>query len=278
MSGPRRHRVDVVGLPTWLDPTRLLGPDFTWDAERTAWSATRDAEGAADVQARLRGLGFDGRALDVAVWPALSRSEVRAARTVDARRRRDTTPGFTRRGALLDAEGRFSLTPEALALDWGRAAWAAGHRRVVELGCGAGGNTLGFARAGLSVVAVERDAARLEMAQANARLYGIAAKVEWRCADALEVLAGLNPLDGDLFFVDPPWGEAWDRAHVDPFALPLLSEARAARGGRALWAKLPPSTDTRGLGADRVEAAFGEAGGDVQRVKALLARWSAAPR
>lgn len=94
------------------------------------------------------------------------------------------------------------------------------------------------------MVAIERDATRLEMAQANVRLYSVAAKVEWRCADGLEALAALDPLDGDLVFVDPPWGEAWDRAHVDPFALPLLNEARAARGGRGLWAKLPPSTDT----------------------------------
>ena len=278
MTAPRRHRVDVVGVPAWLDPVRLLGPDFVWDAVRAVWSATRDAEHAADVQARLRGLGFDGRALDVVVTPALNRSAVRAARTIDARRRRDTTPGFARRGAQLDAEGRFSLTPEALALAWGHAAWVAGHRRVVDLGCGAGGNTIAFARAGLSVVAVERDATRLAMARDNARLYDVDARVEWRCADALETLAALDALDGDLVFVDPPWGEAWDRAQVDPSMLPLLGTALAARRGRALWAKLPPSTDTRGLGAAQVEAVFGHAAGDAQRVKCLLARWPGASR
>ena len=276
MSAPRRHSVDVAGVPAWLDPVRLLGPDFVWDAERAVWSATRDVEQAADVQARLRGLGFDGCALDVVVIPPLGRAVVRAARTIDARRRRETTPGFTRRGAQLDAEGRFSLTPEALAVDCGRAAWAVGHRRVVDLGCGVGGNTMGFARAGLRVVAVEQDAERIEMARANARLYGVDARVEWRCSDAIDALSELDPLDGDLLFVDPPWGESWDRVHVDPAGLPLLGAALAARGGRALWAKLPPSIDTRGLGAAHVEAVFGHAAGDMQRVKYLLVRWSPA--
>ena len=135
---------------------------------------------------------------------------------------------------------------------------------------------MGFARAGLRVVAVERDAERIEMARSNARLYGVDARVEWRCSDAIDALSELNPLDGDLLFVDPPWGESWDRVHVDPAGLPLLGAALAARGGRALWAKLPPSIDTRGLGAAHVEAVFGHAAGDMQRVKYLLVRWSPA--
>ena len=59
---------------------------------------------------------------------------------------------------------------------------AAGVRRVVDLGCGIGSDALAFVRAGLEVVAVERDPDTAAVAAAN-----LAGRAEVRCADAEEV-------------------------------------------------------------------------------------------
>ena len=194
---------------------------------------------------------------------------VRGARTEDARRRRDTTPGFTRAGTRLDEEGRWSLTPEVLAMEMGRRI-AAAHpgATVLDAGCGAGGNTIGFARAGLRVIAVERDADRLAMARHNAGVYGIADRVRFVHGDALALA---QTLAFDLCFCDPPWGVDWDRAVTT--SVPLLTELP-----RPLWAKVPPSLDTRAFPEAQVWPFFGTRPGDARRVKFLLIRLEPNPR
>ncbi len=257
----RRHTVTVVGLPPWVDADRLLGAVFT--RNDTGWTATLSAAHAADVDARLRGLGF-GVPLEVRVHPGLHRPLVREARANDARRRRDTTPGFTRPGTRLDEEGRWSLTPEALALDLGRRARAT---TVIDAGCGAGGNAIGFARAGARVIAVERDARRLADARHNATVYGVADRIRFVHGDALDVV---RTTKADLVFCDPPWSTAWDRCHTGLPDVPLVTALLALRGERALWAKLPPSFDASQVPQAVAEAWFGRAAGDRQRVKFLL--------
>lgn len=244
---------------------RLLGEGAWSLAAEVDGTVTASAEltpmAAADVGARLRGLGFGGRPLDVQIDPAPGRARVREARTTDARRRRDTTPGFTRPGARLDEEGRMSLTPEVLALRVGERARG---RRVVDLGCGCGGNAIGFARGGASVLAVERDPGRLAMARHNARLYGVS--IDFRAGDD----ALLDELSGDVLFVDPPWGAGYDRVLTHLIDLPVLGRALAARGFAEVWAKVPPSFDPRDVPGCAVEPVFGEAEGDRRRVKFLL--------
>lgn len=257
--------VRIAPLPPWMPAARLLGEGAWVEGPSGTFTAELPVPAAADVAARLRGLGFDGTPLTVEVSPPLPRAAVRAARTEDARRRRDTTPGFTRGGARLDEEGRWSLTPEALALEMGRAL-AERHpgATVLDAGCGAGGNTIGFARAGLRVIAVERDPGRLAMARSNATLYGVADRIRFLVGDATTFLSELN---FDVLFCDPPWGVDWDRA-VGP-SLPLL-DTLAAR--RPLWAKVPPSFDTRRFPDATVEPWFGRRPGDHRRVKFLLLR------
>jgi hypothetical protein len=149
------HAVTVSPLPAWLDRARLLGAG-PWTHDGPTASASLDTRAAADLAARLRGLGLDGVPIELTVTPPLHRNVVRDARTEDARRRRDTTPGFTKSGTQTDDEGRWSLTPESLALRTGQdAAKRLGPSgRVLDAGCGIGGNSLGFARAGLTVLAV----------------------------------------------------------------------------------------------------------------------------
>jgi hypothetical protein len=161
-----RHRVRVAGVPAWVPVARLLGAGAWVPGVDGVYEAVLDTPAAADLSARLRGLGMGGQAFAVECSPALPRAAVRAARLEDARRRRDTTPGFERAGTRLDAEGRMSLTPEALARALAAELPVGGE--VWDLGCGAGGNAIAFARAGHNVVAVERDHVRLADARHNA--------------------------------------------------------------------------------------------------------------
>jgi len=245
--------ITVSGVPPWVDAERLLGPG-PWKQVAGDWVTELGAGAEADVQARLRGVVLGGRAITVELDPPAPRALVRAARLRDARARRRTTPGFTKGAARLDEEGRLSLTPEALAVAIGERATG---RDVVDATCGCGGNAIGFARAGCAVVAVDVSAERLELARHNARLYGVADRISFVCADAREVVPNLAT---DLVFVDPPWSA--------PDLDPLRALAGVVR--TELWAKVPPAFDPAGLPDAVAEAWFGQAGGDRHRVKLLL--------
>jgi predicted RNA methylase len=276
----RAHDVVVEGLPAWLDAARLLGAGdwrFQPRADGTVQALARLEEPvAADLDARLRGLGLGGNKLAVRVVPALPRVAVRAARTVDARRRREASPGFTRRGTQLDDEARISLTPEPLADALAAQLASLRVRSVLDLCAGAGGNAIAFARAGLHVVAVERDAARLAMLAHNARVCGVDAQIDRVCGDAIEAA---RTGDADVLFIDPPWGTDYDRARTNIDALPPLREvlevARARgigeRGAfRRVIAKVPPSFDVVSVPGAAASAVFGASRGDAQRVKFVL--------
>lgn len=259
-------RVVVRGVPGWVPAERLLGPG-AWTAVDGAWVAELDREAAADLSARLRGVGLGGGPLAVEITPPPRRELVREARRIDARRRWETTPGFTRPGARVDEEGRWSLTPEALALALGRR--AAG-RRVVDATCGVGGNAIGFARAGCEVLAIDVDPGRVAMARHNARLYGVEDRIAFQVGPAEEALAGRS---GDLLFLDPPWGTDWDRGRTTAADLPLWGALAPHRARFAeTWCKVPPSFDPATVPGATAEAWFGEAAGDRARVKFVLLR------
>lgn len=251
--------VVVRGVPAWVDAARLLGPG-PWRADGGAWRAELAPAAAADLGARLRGVVLGGSPLAVESRPPLGRPLVREARLQDARRRRHTSPGFRRPGARLDDEGRWSLTPEDLALALGR---AAGGVTVLDACCGCGGNAIGFARAGSRVVAVEPDAGRLALARHNAALYGVADRITFVRGRAEDHAAAAG---ADLWFVDPPWGGP-DAAAT---ALSALEPAAALLAGPhpPVWLKVPPAFDPAGLGEPA--AWFGEGEGDRRRVKFLL--------
>lgn len=268
MSPARRHRVDVSPLPPWLDARRLLD-DGDWQSDGSLWHGERSAPEAADLAARLRGLVLDGEEVACRVYPKLARPLVRAARTEDARRRRDTTPGFLQPGARASGEGRFSLSPEPLARALGRR--AAG-LRVLDAGCGAGGNTLGFAAAGCEVLAVDHDAGRLADARHNAATYGLTPHIDFHLGDAIDAA---RTAAVDLIFVDPPWSDAPKAANAQD--LPPLPEllAIAQRRQLTLWAKLPPGFRTASAPKATYRAAFGAASGDRRRIKWVLGQWPA---
>jgi trimethylguanosine synthase len=263
------HRVRVLGLPTWLDLERLLGVagfEVAPEAEGTLRvEASLDRVAAADLAARLRGVGLGGRAIEIEILPPLRRADVRRARTEEARRLREGSGGFLRGGTHSDEEGKRSLTPEAIALEL---AQRAGAVRVVDAGCGLGGNAIAFARAGARVVAIEADAQRLALARHNASIYGVRDRIDFRLGDAVVLVPSL---EADLLFVDPPWGERYDKTRVTLSELPLLArmlEQRTRFG--AVWAKVPASFDPSGVPGASVRAIFGVGRGDARRVKFLL--------
>lgn len=257
-------RVEVRGVPAYVAVERLLGPG-PWARVEGVWSADLPREVAADVAERLRGVGLGLGPLQVVVRPRLKRSAVRAARTRAARDRRDTTPGFLRSGARTDPEGRWSLTPEAIALDLARGAGAA---TVLDATCGVGGFAIAFARAGARVVAVEPDRTRRSCARHNAELYGVLDRIELVDARAEEVL---GQVAAELVVVDPPWGVDWDRGRTGLADLPLLEALLPGLSAypRA-WLKVPPSFDPSEVPGARARACFGRAPGDRHRVKFTL--------
>ena len=252
------HRVRVHGVPAWVNASRLLGA-HGWRVDGDALTAELDRPVAATLAARMRGLVLGGAAVTVEVTPRLGRPAVRRARTEDARARRHTTPGFVRRGTRTDAEGRISLTPEAIAVDL---AERVGDGVVVDACCGVGGNAIAFARRGCRVIAVERDRERLAMARHNAGVYGVLEGITFRHGDAFEVVP---TLEADALFVDPPWA-GLSRHPCGRSDLPLLGLLELEQFGRR-FAKVPPSFDVDTLPGFTSEAVFGRAEGDRHRVK-----------
>jgi SAM-dependent methyltransferase len=83
---------------------------------------------------------------------------------------------------------------------------------VVDLGCGIGSDALAFARAGLRVLAVDRDPATVAVALANASALGLADQVTVLAADAMTV-----PLDdAAAVFCDPARRTIGGRRVFDP--------------------------------------------------------------
>lgn len=262
------HLVRVGPLPGWLDHRRLLGPG-DWQpsipsGDRPTLQAQLSSQDAADLAARLRGVALDGHALHLECSPRLKRNAVRAGRLAEARRLRDTSTGFDHPQALAAGEGRFSLTPQALADTMARAAQG---RRVVDACAGSGGNAIAFARAGCPVVAIERDADRLAEARHNANLHGVVDRVEFIHGNALH---HAPQAEGDILFLDPPWGEhAGAPCSLADF--PLLGALRQC-GYPTLWAKLPSGFACASLPECAPQAMFGAAPGDARRIKFLWLR------
>ncbi|MDX6362699.1 MAG: hypothetical protein QOC85_1709, partial [Streptomyces sp.] len=101
---------------------------------------------------------------------------------------------------------------------------ALGVRSVADLCCGIGGDAIALARAGIRVLAVDRDPLTVAAARANADALGLADLIEVREADVTEVATE----EYDAVFVDP--GRRGGRGRIfDPEAYsPPLSWAVGA--------------------------------------------------
>jgi SAM-dependent methyltransferase len=183
----------------------------------------------------------------------------------------------------LDEEGRWSLTPDSIAR---RQAHAATGSSVIDVGCGCGGNTVAFAEAGFSVVAIEPDPERRRLAAANIEARHVSDRVRLLDGTAAERLPGLLRADPQAaVFVDPPWGGPdWPRRAMswDELIDPLGVSTDTLRAGGQLLLKAPRTFDVTtlpGPGTWAVQYEFGEIEDDQEVVKCITASaWSSTVR
>ena len=191
------------------------------------------------------------------------------------RRRAVAKLGERARTLFLTQAGLEQATRPAVAAWRARVLAGSGARRVVDLGCGLGVDALAFLRAGLSVVAVERDPVTAVFAAAN--LSGAreglddAPTAEVRCADVVEAAADLlDPTDA--VFLDPARrsdrGRSWRLADLSP----SWEFTREVLRGRLGCAKLGPGFPMNQLPDDLGATWVSERGDLVE-----LSLWSRTP-
>ncbi|MET9950421.1 class I SAM-dependent methyltransferase [Streptomyces sp. NPDC006339] len=137
---------------------------------------------------------------------------------------------------------------------------ALGVRSVADLCSGIGGDALALARAGISVLAVDRDPLTAAAARANAEALGLADLIEVRCADVTEI--DTSPYDA--VFVDPARrggrGRIFDPEAYSP---PLSWAVEAARKAPHAALKIAPGIPHEAV-PDEAEAEWISDGGDVK--------------
>ncbi|MET9373065.1 class I SAM-dependent methyltransferase [Streptomyces sp. NPDC002992] len=137
---------------------------------------------------------------------------------------------------------------------------ALGVRSVADLCGGIGGDAIAFARAGISVLAVDRDPLTAEAARANAAALGLDGLIEVRCADVTEI--DTSPYDA--VFVDPARrggrGRIFDPEAYSP---PLSWAIEAARTAPHAALKIAPGVPHEAVPED-AEAEWISDGGDVK--------------
>ncbi|VDC02842.1 unnamed protein product [Peniophora sp. CBMAI 1063] len=121
-------------------------------------------------------------------------------------------------GCLLDEEGWYSVTPEAIA---DQIAERCRCGTVLDAFCGVGGNAIAFAKTCERVIALDISPTRLALARHNAEIYGVADRIEFILADFLSFARTLRPTGTgslctdypdpatrkiDVVFLSPPWG------------------------------------------------------------------------
>ncbi|MGA5416947.1 THUMP-like domain-containing protein [Streptomyces pseudogriseolus] len=139
---------------------------------------------------------------------------------------------------------------------------AAGVRSVADLCCGIGGDAIALARAGIRVLAVDRDPQTAAAARANAEALGLANLIEVREADVTEV----DTSGYDAVFVDPARRSSKRGRIFDPeaYSPPLSWAVSTALGAsRAAALKIAPGIPHEAVPAE-AEAEWISDGGDVK--------------
>jgi SAM-dependent methyltransferase len=153
---------------------------------------------------------------------------------------------------------------------------AAGAARVADLGCGIGSDAVAFARAGLTVMAVDADRTTAVAARANVAALGLDHLVTVECADAATV--DLSTMDA--VFCDPARRDgARGRRVFDPagYSPPWPFVLGLAERVRNTVLKLAPGID-HALVPDTAEAEWVSVDGDVVEAALWCGPLAGAPR
>ncbi|OQS04383.1 trimethylguanosine synthase [Thraustotheca clavata] len=103
-------------------------------------------------------------------------------------------------GIRLDHEGWFSVTPEVISKHHAKRIAC---DLVIDAFTGCGGNAIQLALTCRQVIAIDMDPCKIEIAKHNAKVYGVADRIEWLVGDAFQLLPNLQ---ADVIFLSPPWG------------------------------------------------------------------------
>ena len=103
-------------------------------------------------------------------------------------------------GIKTDAQGLFSVTPEAIAH---YVANSCSCDVIVDGFCGIGGNAIRFATTCKRVIAIDIDPTKIEYAKHNARVYDVHDKIEFIVGDFFQICSSIT---ADAVFLAPPWG------------------------------------------------------------------------
>ncbi|XP_038047408.1 trimethylguanosine synthase-like [Patiria miniata] len=103
-------------------------------------------------------------------------------------------------GIKMDEEGWYSVTPERIAKHQARRCRS---DIIIDAFCGVGGNAIQLAFTCERVIAVDIDPVKIDCARHNAKVYGVADRIEFIQGDYF-LLA--DRLKADVVFLSPPWG------------------------------------------------------------------------
>ncbi|MFG3252223.1 methyltransferase domain-containing protein [Streptomyces sp. NPDC048172] len=158
------------------------------------------------------------------------------------------------------AHGAEQSTRTAVAAHRAARIAASGVRTAADLCCGNGGDALALARAGVRVLAVDKDPLTCAVARANAEALGLGELVEVRCADVTEV----DTAGYDALFVDPARrggrGRIFDPEAYSP---PLSRAVELARTAPLAALKIAPGIPHEAV-PDDAGAEWVSDGGDVK--------------
>lgn len=267
-----------AALPGWLtmgrvnalapnDPSDASGPSDADDRSDApdpiaAFQALRAPEGTA----LLDGLRSYDPSQELATATRLRRSHPAAlvsAALGQARLRQRAVAKFGAEDAyrmFFTPNGVEQATRTSVATHRARRFAAGGVRSVADLCCGIGGDAIALARAGIRVLAVDRDPLTAEVARANAVALGLDGLIEVRCAD----VAGVDTSSYDAVFVDPARrggrGRIFDPEAYSP---PLSWATGAALAAPRAALKIAPGIPHEAIPA-QAEAEWISDGGDVK--------------